>query len=373
METFKLVYYSLGLVSSTWAGISDTEVEGTWNCALLAGASYVRRLDVFSAGQLAESAAPSRLSCAAWCNRTSGCVGFTFTDGGQCQLFNQVYNSAADTSAMMSVDYSRPSMSPCPTGWFPFRDRCFFRGVFDTAQIWDAHRAACQSLGKQSDLAVPDDVQENSWLLYHPSRSTSGEFIGVKLENGAFTGPDGAAVSFQLPMVSSPQDPGHVNVRVNHAIDYNAWGSSKTMSLYICEAPSHCQLTSPCPAGWLFVDDYCYHYVSTAMAWQAADDHCAGLQPGARLSPVINMETFKLVYYSLGLASSTWAGISDTEVEGTWKSVDGSTSSFAWRSTSEPNGGTAENCVEMSTSGGNDAGCSGGRAFVCRVLAGVCG
>ncbi|KAF0307993.1 Venom allergen 5 [Amphibalanus amphitrite] len=52
-------------------------------CALLAGASYVRRLDVFSAGPLAESAAPSRLSCAAWCNRTSGCVGFTFTDGGQ--------------------------------------------------------------------------------------------------------------------------------------------------------------------------------------------------------------------------------------------------------------------------------------------------
>ncbi|KAF0288766.1 CD209 antigen-like protein E [Amphibalanus amphitrite] len=298
------------------------------SCALLAGASYVRRLDVFSAGPLAESAAPSRLSCAAWCNRTSGCVGFTFTGGGQCQLFNQVYSSAADTSAMMSVGYSRPSTSPCPTGWFPFRDRCFFRGAFDTEQIWDAHRAACQSLGEQSDLAVPNDMQESSWLLYHPSRSADSEFTGVKLEAGAFTGPDGAAVSFQLPMAPSPHDPGYVNMRYKHLTDYNARNLVRAELRYICEAPYKCQLMSPCPADWLFVDDYCYHYVPTAMAWQAADDHCAGLQPGARLSPIINMETFKLVYYSLGLASSTWTGISDTEVEGTWKSVDGSNSSF---------------------------------------------
>ncbi|KAF0288760.1 CD209 antigen [Amphibalanus amphitrite] len=200
------------------------------SCALLAGASYVRRLDVFSAGPLSESAAPSRLSCAAWCNRTSGCVGFTLTDGGQCQVFDGILRSGADTSSAVM----------------------------------------------------------------------------------------------------------------------------------------------PCPAGWLFVDDYCYHYVSTAMAWQAADDHCAGLQPGARLSPIINMETFKLVYFSLGLTSSTWAGISDTEVEGTWKSVDGSTSSFAWRSTSEPNGGTAENCLEMGTVGANDLTCTNSKTFVCRLPAEGC-
>ena len=341
------------------------------SCTLLVGASYVRQLDVFSAGPLSESAAPSRLSCTAWCDRTSGCVGFTFTAGGSCQLFNGVLRSDADTSTAVPVDYSFPLTAPCPADWFPFRDRCFFRGTFETGQVWSEHRAACQSLGEQSDLAVPNDVQESSWMLYHPSRPTDSEFTGVKLENGAFTGPDGAAVSFQLPMYPDHQDPGYVNLRVGKATDYNSW-TSTTCPGFVCETSYQCRFTNPCPMGWLIVDDFCYLYVSTGLAWQAADDHCAGLQPGARLAPVINMETFRVLYYSLGLASSTWVGISDTEVEGTWKSVDGSVSSFAWRSTAEPNGGTAENCVEMNTIGGNDASCSGGRAFVCRVPAGVC-
>ena len=208
-------------------------------------------------------------------------------------------------------------------------------------------------------------------MLYHPSRPTDAEFTGVKLENGAFTAPDGAAVSFQLPMYSSPVDPGYVNLRVNHATDYNAWGFGKLMDRYVCEAPNLCLFVEPCPAGWLALDDYCYHYVSTGLAWQAADDHCAGLQQGARLAPVINMETFRVLYYSLGLASSTWAGISDTEVEGTWKSVDGSLSSFAWRS-NEPNGGTNENCLELGTTGGNDLTCTHGKTFICRLPAEGC-
>ena len=159
------------------------------SCALLAGASFVRRLEVFSAGTLSEQAAPSRLSCAAWCNRTSGCVGFTFTAVGSCQLFSMVRTSAADTSSMLPVGYSLPLTSLCPSGWFPFRDRCFIRGTFDSDRVWDEHRAACQSLGEQSDLAVPDDVQESSWLIYHPSRPTSSEFTGVKLEGGARRAP----------------------------------------------------------------------------------------------------------------------------------------------------------------------------------------
>ena len=69
-------------------------------CALLAGASpYVRRQDVFAAGPLSESAAPSLISCAARCNSTTGCVGFTRTDAGLCQLFDGPLSSSGDPYA----------------------------------------------------------------------------------------------------------------------------------------------------------------------------------------------------------------------------------------------------------------------------------
>ena len=344
------------------------------SCALLVGASYYRQLDVFSAGPLSESAAPSRLSCVVWCEMTSGCVGFTFTAGGSCQLFNGVLRSDADTSNAVPVGYSRPTASPCPSGWNLYRDKCYTRIAPAVEQTCAQFRVTCQSLADAADLAVPDDNAEAMWMVHHPSRPLTGECTGLEIVAGTIVKMDGTTHSYQVAL-DTVVDPGCVVLRSarQQIGPFKSVSLSKVREGYVCEAPSSCSSVLPCPAGWLALDDYCYHYVSTGLAWQAADDHCAGLQQGARLSPVINMETFRVVYYSLGLASSTWAGISDTEVEGTWKSVDGSVSSFAWRSTEDPNGGTAENCVEMNTSGGNDAPCSGGRAFVCRVPAGVCG
>ncbi|KAF0303648.1 CD209 antigen-like protein C [Amphibalanus amphitrite] len=289
------------------------------SCALLAGASYVRRLDVFSAGPLSESAAPSRLSCAALCNRTSGCVGFTFTDGGQYVIPPPAAMDALRPSAVLLLS-------------------CALLAGASYVRRLDVFSA-----GPLAESAAPSLLSCAAWC-----NRTSG-CVG-------FTFTDGGQCQLFDGILRKLVKP------------FNSFTCDTTRDGFVCESPSIC---SPCPYGWLTLDDYCYHYVSTAMAWQAADDHCAGLQPGARLSPVISMEIYTVLYHSLSLPSYIWVGLTDVEVDGTWKAVDGTESSFTWLP-NEPNGGTGENCLEFNANGANDLTCTLSKPFVCRVRKDFC-
>ena len=143
----------------------------------------------------------------------------------------------------------------------------------------------------------------------------------------------------------------------------------------ICESPLLCLSSGPCPAGWLALDDYCYHYVSTGMTWQAADDHCAGLQPGARLSSVVNMAIWRILYQNFGSGSGIFVGISDQTSEGSFQSIDGTAWSVDWKEFQPDNGGPfliGEDCVTLDELGASDISCSKKLPFICRFPRGIC-
>ena len=341
---------------------------------LLVGASYYQRQDVlFDTEPSVELSAAAPLDCAFRCDGREDCVGFVHTADGTCQMFDSLPRVATDPSAVVPGSYVGDPVHPCPAGWFVFRDRCYFRYLRAEGRLnFTEHRAVCQSFGDQSDLAVPTDVQETSWLTYHSSRTKEAEYTGLKLQDGSFFDLDGSHVSIELQLPKVRPDPGYVNLKVNKAEEFYTRPESVVLLASVCEAPSQpCGRGARCPPDWLALDDYCYFYISSKKTWKGADTHCAELQPGARLSPVIDMETYRVLRYSFSFSGVPWTGISDRETEGTWKSVDDSAWSVAWMP-GQPDGGTEENCAAITPTGLNTRPCSTQKEFLCRLPAAIC-
>ena len=74
---------------------------------------------------------------------------------------------------------------------------------------------------------------------------------------------------------------------------------------------------------------------------------------------------------------SFWIGLTDSEMEGQWRWVNGGRRNFSsWMRigpVSEPNGGTSENCVVLSTGGHwKDQSCSEKHPFICKDVSKAC-
>ena len=334
------------------------------SCLLLAGDSYVRREDVFSADPLSETPAPSRLSCAAWCDRTTGCGGFTFTADRSCQLFDKVL-SGRNSPSDVQVQYVR---SACPPGWYAFRDSCYLRPTSGGLN-WEEASAACKRFGKGSDLASLNDEEEEFWIMHHPSRPQTAEFIGVKREDGTLSNVDGTSPSYQ-PSLSGDlqQSTSCLSVGTNDLpAPFVAESCSDVQPGYICESPLRCPLRSLCPAGWIILDDYCYFYVPTKKTVPEADQHCSALQPGGRISPVIKMGIFNILYLSSGSEVPMVVGITYQTSKGSFQSIDGTSWSVSWNPGEPNNGGKGEDCVAAHDKGASDIPCTVALPFICRA------
>ena len=139
---------------------------------------------------------------------------------------------------------------------------------------------------------------------------------------------------------------------------------------HVCKSALRCGPgSSPCPVGWLALDSYCYHYVSIGKTWQDADIHCSGLKRGARLSPVINMSTWHILYQNFGPAPAIRVGISYQAPEQSFQAIDGSAWSVTWVD-GEPDG--VEGCVRMTADGAEVGPCEETLPFICRDRVTLC-
>jgi hypothetical protein len=103
-----------------------------------------------------------------------------------------------------------------------------------------------------------------------------------------------------------------------------------------------------CPPGYQFNDPSCYRYGGDAagVLWTVAEAICEA--DGAHL--VIVDSAAEAVYIDGlpgGNSIAHWVGTTDRVTEGTLRHVTGTTPSFLPWSPGEPDGGTAENCVEF--------------------------
>ncbi|XP_073770765.1 C-type lectin domain family 4 member M isoform X2 [Danio rerio] len=99
-------------------------------------------------------------------------------------------------------------------------------------------------------------------------------------------------------------------------------------------------------AGWTYFQSSFYYLSNESKSWTDSRGDCKGRK--ADLITINNRQEQDFVM-TLTRNKEFWIGLTDSEKEGQWKWVDGSTLTTgfwaSFRSITEPNGGTRENCV----------------------------
>ena len=334
--------------------------------------NYSRWQDGYSWSSHSGIMVPTLVGCATACARSEEptCEGFTRAENGSCQLFRKIFHSETTTPPVgtLPVEYgpgtnSGSSGNPCPAGWYFFRDSCYLR--VKERLNWGTARTGCRTNNISSDLISVNEMSEVAWLLHHASRPKHSEFMGVRWLSGELINVDNTTAPAQM-LAKDPTKDMCLRVRYQYRKDIRARECSRNAAGYVCESSTLCRSGAPCPDSWLGLDDFCYHYVSTNHTWRDADQHCTGLQPGARLAPIVNMATFRVLFGSFSPPSAVFVGLSDLDTEGEFQSVDGSAWNVTWHD-GEPTNGNGEHCVGMDADGANDVDCTRRFPSICRV------
>ncbi|XP_067289935.1 CD209 antigen-like protein C [Pseudorasbora parva] len=96
--------------------------------------------------------------------------------------------------------------------------------------------------------------------------------------------------------------------------------------------------------GWTYYQSSFYYISNEEKSWTESRRYCTAR--GADLI-IINNRKEQDILKKVSDGTLVWIGLTDSEVEGRWKWVDGSslTSGFSFWWSGEPNGGSKENCV----------------------------
>nr|XP_055064547.1 CD209 antigen-like protein E [Misgurnus anguillicaudatus] len=113
--------------------------------------------------------------------------------------------------------------------------------------------------------------------------------------------------------------------------------------------------------GWIYYQSSLYFISSEKKNWTESRRYCR--ERGADLIIINNKEEQDFVK-NAGI-QQIWIGLSDSDEEGRWKWVDGSTLSSSFWGPGEPNGGRRENCVESYPSEWNDISCNKALKWIC--------
>ncbi|XP_016385695.1 C-type lectin domain family 4 member M-like [Sinocyclocheilus rhinocerous] len=94
--------------------------------------------------------------------------------------------------------------------------------------------------------------------------------------------------------------------------------------------------------GWIYYQFSLYYVSTETKSWTESRRYC--IERGADL--VIIKDSKKQDFVKkISCGSQTWIGLTDIEVEGTWKWVDGSALTSGFWNIDEPLGYTVENCI----------------------------
>ncbi|XP_073730770.1 CD209 antigen-like protein C [Misgurnus anguillicaudatus] len=114
--------------------------------------------------------------------------------------------------------------------------------------------------------------------------------------------------------------------------------------------------------GWIYYQSSFYFISSEKKSWTESRSYC--IEKGADLIIINNKEEQDFIKDYL-VEDGHWIGLSDSDVEGRWKWVDGSTLTTSFWASEEPNGGNIENCAESYSSLWNDLACKNIRKWIC--------
>ncbi|KAK2915681.1 hypothetical protein Q8A67_000055 [Cirrhinus molitorella] len=114
---------------------------------------------------------------------------------------------------------------------------------------------------------------------------------------------------------------------------------------------THCNLSN----GWHYHQYSFYYFSSEKKNWTESRRYCT--ERGADLIIINNKEEQDFVQNKKSYGTHFWIGLTDSDEEGTWKWVDGSTPTFRFWASNEPRGQQRENCALIYTSNWADYPC----------------
>ncbi|RXN23143.1 CD209 antigen-like protein [Labeo rohita] len=113
---------------------------------------------------------------------------------------------------------------------------------------------------------------------------------------------------------------------------------------------------------WIYYQSSLYLISSERRSWDESRRHCK--QNGADLVIINNIEEQNFVK-KISHGADLWTGLTDRDVEGTWKWVDGSTPTSGFWAAVEPNGSEDEDCALSEKGGLADYPCHDAFNWIC--------
>ena len=315
--------------------------------------------------------------CARFCSSMSSafCDGFRY-GAGACQLLSSPHHCllSVQRSAGDPASYRRQpltgSVPLCAPGWIPFDGSCYLR---DTApQTRSDAETLCATENPCSRPIYISTRVEVAFVFYHWSRPPVSEWTGAILIDGRWRNLDGTHIPSGLTIsgTSGCCLATQANRFSNTLLSLN----SPEQLPAICEAvqPSPGPV-SGCPPGWLQLDSACFTYRPEQLAHQEADQFCGSLMGSARLGHPVKPGDQRIltefVRQSGNPSPIFWVGVHDNDIEGDWRSMDGSPCYFEWNE-KRPAGmlNDLENCLLLFPSGeAYDDQCSKQYPFICQI------
>ncbi|KAG1971031.1 CD209 antigen-like protein C [Pimephales promelas] len=118
--------------------------------------------------------------------------------------------------------------------------------------------------------------------------------------------------------------------------------------------------------GWIYYKSSLYFISSETKSWTESRRYCT--ERGADLIIINNRDEQDFALWKISAGVKLWIGLTDNDVENTWKWVNGSTLTYGFWEITEPNGQARENCVLTYGQGWADYPCNAIFQFICEKI-----
>uniref|UniRef100_A0A8D1DSP0 C-type lectin domain containing 17A n=2 Tax=Sus scrofa TaxID=9823 RepID=A0A8D1DSP0_PIG len=119
-----------------------------------------------------------------------------------------------------------------------------------------------------------------------------------------------------------------------------------------------------CPEGWLPFQGKCYYFSPNTKSWDEARQFCQ--ENYSHLVIISNFAEQNFVAKAHGSPRVYWLGLTDKNLEGTWRWLDGSPVTLSFWDPEEPNNLHEEDCGSMNRGGTwNDLSCDKTTYWIC--------
>eukprot|EP00057_Strongylocentrotus_purpuratus_P027654 XP_011682128.1 PREDICTED: macrophage mannose receptor 1 isoform X1 [Strongylocentrotus purpuratus] len=267
------------------------------------------------------------------------------------------------------------------SSWYGVAGKCF--KFFGFTRTWINADNYCRGVG--GTLVVIGSDEEQAMVANRVSVSKANVWLGLSDTVGGAAGnykwSTGESLTYTKWDTDQPDDryytAGGDCVEITQSATDGKWSTAACTNAkkFMCERPE-----GSCPAGWHLYSGSCYQFnIQLPTIWKTAKFTCEA-QGAYLLTSLSSAENAYIVdkmvdYHDIAVESS-WLGLSDTETDGSFVWVEGSSLSYSNWDTKQPtNIAGSEDCIYITTGDGtgkwSSTDCESTNAYICKIKADI--